>query len=224
MAKKIVRASSSLTLSQNAAYLAFAWAAIFLILLLSLHVFEPQFNPSWRMISEYELGQFGWMMQLGFFCLGLSCAAMLVALWRYVGTRSGRVGLALLAAVGIIGAGAGIFITDPITAPATFNGNMHTVCGLIFIFGTPIAVTLTGLSLARDPAWASMKRWLPWLTVLVWIGFLAFIGSLIIFVPANGGFGPNVLIGWPNRFMAITYAVWLVVIAWYARWHILKSK
>ncbi len=220
MAKNKTRSRSSLTLSQNAAYLAFAWAAIFLILLVSLHVFEPQFNPSWRMISEYELGQYGWMMQLGFFCLGLSCAAMLVALWRYVGTRSGRIGLALLAAVGIIGAGAGVFITDAITSPATFSGNMHTVCGLIFIFGFPIAVTLIGRSLARDPAFASMGLHLLGLTAMVWIGFLAFILSLIIFVPINGGFGPNVLIGWPDRLMAITYAAWLVMIGWITRWRI----
>jgi hypothetical membrane protein len=224
MIKNKVASGPSATFSQNTALLAFAGAAAWVALIVILHVLEPEFDPSWRMISEYELGSYGWMMQLAFFSMGIGCLATLVAVWPHMQNRVGRVGLVLLAVAGIIGSGAGIFITDPITAPATFTGNMHTVCGLIFIFGIPIAVALTGRSLARDPAWASMKRWLLWLTVLVWIGFLTFIGSLIIFVPANGGFGPNVLIGWPNRFMAVTYAVWLVVIAWYARWHILKPK
>lgn len=31
----------------------------FLLLLASLHLIEPEFDPSWRMISEYELGKYG---------------------------------------------------------------------------------------------------------------------------------------------------------------------
>lgn len=31
----------------------------FLGFLLLLHILEPEFDPSWRMISEYELGRYG---------------------------------------------------------------------------------------------------------------------------------------------------------------------
>lgn len=223
MAENKITSEPSSAFSQNAARLAFAGAAIWVILIVVLHILEPEFDPSWRMLSEYELGSYGWMMQLAFFSMGLSCLSTLVALWPYMQTAIGRFGLVSLAVVGIIGSGAGVFITDPIIAPATVSGDFHTVCGLVFIFCFPITVTLIGLSLARDPARASIQRWLTLITAVVWAGFLAFIISLIIFVPGKGGFGPDVLIGWPNRLMAVTYASWLMIIAWYTGWRASQS-
>jgi hypothetical protein len=41
----------------------------FLAILSVLHVLEPEFNPP-HLISEYQLGRFGWLMSLAFFCLG----------------------------------------------------------------------------------------------------------------------------------------------------------
>jgi hypothetical protein len=210
-------------ISQNAARLAFAGTAVFLLLLAVLHVLEPEFDPSWRMISEYELGSYGWMMRLAFFSWGLGCLALAVALWPYVQDTGGRLGLVLLAAVAIIGAGAGVFITDPITAPAdtmTTSGYLHSICGLIFIFGFPIVATLIGWGLARNKARASMRRWLLVITALPWIGFLAFVASLIIFMPSISGYGPEVRIGWPNRLMAVSYAAWLMISAWFTGRHL----
>lgn len=227
MIKNKVTSGLSATFSQNTALLAFAGAAVWVVMIVVMHFLEPGFDPSWRMISEYELGSYGWMMQLAFFSMGLSCLATLVTLGPYMQNIVGRIGLVLLATAGVIGSGAGIFITDPITAPvdaATLSGAMHTVCGFVFILGFPIAVTLIGHGLARSKAWTPMRRWLPYVTALVWIGFLAFVGSLIIFVPSHGGFGPDVLIGLPNRFMAVTYAAWLVVIAWFAGWRVTKQQ
>ena len=39
------------------------------LLLGSLHLLEPEFNPSWRFLSQYELGEFGWLMRLAFLAL-----------------------------------------------------------------------------------------------------------------------------------------------------------
>lgn len=221
MSENKITSEPSSTFSQNAARLAFAGAAIWVILIVVLHILEPEFDPSWRMLSEYELGSYGWMMQLAFFSMGLACLATLVAVWPYMQNTIGRIGLVSLAVAGIIGSGAGVFITDPITAPAsaaTLSGAMHTICGFVFILGFPIAATLIGHGLARSKALTPMRRWLPFATALIWVGVLSFIMSLIIFVPGNGGFGPHVLIGWPNRLMAMTYAAWLLIIAWYIGW------
>jgi hypothetical protein len=51
-------------LSERAAKLSFAAAALFLILLAALHFIKPDFDPSWRMISEYEIGRYGWLIQV----------------------------------------------------------------------------------------------------------------------------------------------------------------
>jgi hypothetical protein len=38
-------------------YATIVFAAMFLALLILLHVLKPEFDPTWRMISEYEIGR-----------------------------------------------------------------------------------------------------------------------------------------------------------------------
>jgi len=40
----------------NAARISIASGALFVVSLGSLHVLEPEFDPTWRFISEYALG------------------------------------------------------------------------------------------------------------------------------------------------------------------------
>lgn len=47
-----------------AARFAIAAAAAALLLLASLHVLSPAFDPSWRMVSEYANGRHGWVLSL----------------------------------------------------------------------------------------------------------------------------------------------------------------
>ena len=46
-------------MTHRAALVSLALTPVFLGLLALLHVLEPEFAPSWRMISEYELGSVG---------------------------------------------------------------------------------------------------------------------------------------------------------------------
>src|SRR5215217_8551622 len=144
-----------------AARLSFAAAVTFLVLLAALHLIKPGFDPSWRMVSEYEIGRLGWIMQLAFLSLSLSCVALSVAIRPHVRTIGGRIGLALLL---ICAAGmtiAAVFATDPTTATRdelTTHGNLHGLGTLLGIPGFPIAATLTSLSLARNRAWAPARR------------------------------------------------------------------
>jgi hypothetical protein len=64
-----------------------------ILLLASLHVLSPEFAPSWRMISEYALGRYGWVLSLMFLCLGMSSWALAAGVWFQVRTRAGKVGL-----------------------------------------------------------------------------------------------------------------------------------
>jgi hypothetical protein len=52
-----------------AAYAAIAAGALFGILLLGLHVLEPEYDPTWRFLSEYALGRFGWLMTAAFLAI-----------------------------------------------------------------------------------------------------------------------------------------------------------
>ena len=53
-------------------------------LIVLLHVLEPEFDPSWRMLSEYSLGRYGALMRVAFLAIGTSVIAIAVALWRVI--------------------------------------------------------------------------------------------------------------------------------------------
>jgi hypothetical protein len=58
---------------------------------------------------------------------------------------------------------------------------------------------------------------LLWTVGLNWIGLLTFVASVAVMLPQSGGrFGPDVLIGWPNRLFVVAMSLWLMVVAWQA--------
>ena len=78
----------------------------------------------------------------------------------------------------------------------------------------PFAAVLIGWRLARNPAWSSARRPLLWATGLALVAFLVSFVSLSVMVSRSGGeFGPDVLVGWPNRIEIVAYSVWLMVVA-----------
>ena len=218
MAEDTVAARPLTEISQTAARLSFAAATTFLVLLTALHLIKPGFDPSWRVISEYALGDYGWIMVIAFLSLAVSCVSLVVAIRSQILTLGGKIGLAflLIAAAGLIIAA--IFTTDPITASRdelTTHGNLHGL-GAALGTGFPIAAALIGWSLACNQTWSPARRSLLWAAGLSWIGFLVFALSMVVMFPDDGTFGPDVLIGWPNRFMIVTYSARLMVVAWRA--------
>lgn len=204
-----------------ASYMAVIFSATFLVILFFLHFLKPEFDPSWRMISEYEIGRYGWMMSLAFFCWGSSVFSLLVALWHSLQTIGGKLGYLWLLLIGIALFGAGIFITNPITDTTTSTTNtLHILCGAFLILTFPIASSLVVGSLARKEEWSVARRALFWVEVLVWLSMFAFFGSIIVsntINPSAGRVGPDVYLGWPNRFMVVSYNVWLITIAVHTR-------
>src|SRR5215472_15084699 len=98
-----------------AARLSLGLSVAFFALLAVLHVLEPEFN-SGHLISEYQLGDYGFLMSLAFCLLGAS--ALLLALLRgpRLRTRGGHVGrwgLVVIGAAFFIG---GVF--PPVQTPA----------------------------------------------------------------------------------------------------------
>jgi Protein of unknown function (DUF998) len=196
------------------ASIALAAVVIFLILLTALHFLEPEFDPSRRLISEYELGHYGWIMSLAFFSLGVGVLATERSTGKASTGRRGRIGRWWFLAISIAFFGGGIFYPY---MPPNFASYIHGLCGVIVIVTFPMAATLYGSSLARNQAWTTLRGQLRWATVLVWVGLLLFAGSVIVFEiisqPVDRS-NPNLLVGWQNRFMIVTYSIWLMVVVW----------
>lgn len=169
-----------------------------------LHVLQPEYDPSWRMISEYSLGRYGWVMRVAFVTMAISPAAMCVALWPFGGAWT--LGLAVVA----LGAlGAAFIDSDPIMtsrAEATPVGRAHTLLGLVCLAGFPPAALLAGIGVAPALGWTLAIASVVPLAGLVWF--------LLAAAPAHGpGGSPEIRMGWPDRFCLLAYLAWVVLAA-----------
>ena len=205
-----------------------AWVALLatgatLVLLSALHVLSPEFSPSWRVISEYALGHYGWVLSLMFLCWGISSWALAAALWSQVRTQAGKLGLGFLIVAGIGEAMASVFdITHEVG---------HGTAGLLGVVGFPIAALLLSVALGRNENWRAARQPLLWLANLSWISVALLIATLAIMtvqmVHANGGHLPQHapktlppgvlgLDGWADRMIVLTNCAWVVVAGWHA--------
>jgi hypothetical protein len=195
-----------------------AAAALFLLLLAALHVLKPEVDPSWHMISDYEIGRYGFVMVLAFVSLAVSSASLFIAIRSQVHTVAGYIGLGCLLACAAALLGGGIFTTDPVTATGdqlTTHGTLHGLSALVGISSMPFAATLISWSLTLNTAWAAPRGRLFGAAGLVWLSLVVFGVSVAVLLPQGGGkFGPQVVIGWQNRLMMVTYCVWLVTVGW----------
>jgi hypothetical protein len=169
-----------------------------------LHVLEPEYDPSWRMISEYSVGRYGWVMRLAFVTMAISPAAICVALWPFGGAWT--LGLA---AVALGALGAAFIDADPIMTPrarATRVGRAHTVLGIVLLAGFPPAALIAGIGVTPTLGWM-----LAIASVVPWAGLVWF---LIAVAPAHEqGGSPEIRIGWPDRFCLLVYLAWVVLAA-----------
>jgi Protein of unknown function (DUF998) len=206
---------------------AWIFGAAFLLLLAIMHLVKPELGPTWRMISEYEIGDFGWVMRLAFFCWAAGFLCLAISLWPLLETRGGKIGKWWLVIISIALLGAGTFATQPITdlARGTVD-KLHSAFGAIMIFTFPIASTIIARQLFKLFQAGTAKKQLVWVTALVWLGFLAFFSTIIIYSDQakTRAYGPEVLIGIPNRGMVVTYTVWLMTVARLVSKHLQRNN
>ena len=199
-------------LEWNAARISLTFGFLFVFLLGSLHFLEPEFDPTWRFISEYALGKYGWMMPLAFISIAISLASSGVAIFSKVRNVVGYIGLfiILLAVIGLLIAA--FFKTDPIFTPQnelTSSGQMH-VLGASLDY-SPLAFLLLSFSLARHADWSSVKKWLFLSAVLSLALTIRFIAT----IPADAVFGPGVYSGLVGRFLMLSYFGWLGTVSFH---------
>lgn len=210
------------TTAVTAARVALVAQTVFLLLLATLHLLEPELDPSWRLISEYTLGRFGALMVFAFLLSALGCVGLVIAVAPLTRSRTGVTGriLLLISAAGMLIAA--LFPTDPITADMAElspSGQLHRFGALLAILSFAPAAELLSRSLARQREWAAVRGALRWMVALVWFGLLAFAGSMALMF--RGSFGEEVLVGWPHRFLMLANSAWLLVVA---RWLLTRGR
>jgi hypothetical protein len=173
------------------AVVAAAAAVVDLLVLGLLHVLSPEVNPVTRPVSEYALGDFGWLATIRTLAQGVGPIALAVAL------RRERVGALLLLVVGLLKLAMPLFPVDALGTPTTSAGQIHDLLGNLTFFLFPMAALLLLRALRRRGS-----RLAPLTAVLLAI---ATIGVLL--ANAVGGFGLA------QRAYLVLCALWLLLAA-----------
>jgi hypothetical protein len=181
--------------------------AFSLLVLATLHLLSPEFNPATRMVSEYALGEYGWLLSIFFLSWALSCVTLYFAIKSQVKTGWGKIGLGVLL-VSALGMGmASVF---------DVSHELHGLSALIGMPTLPIAAMLITPSLLRNRGWSSARTVLMWTANLTWLSLVAMVIIVFIGLARNGGeFGPTLMVGWPNRLVIICYCMWVMTTAWH---------
>jgi hypothetical protein len=198
--------------SVDPATLAVGAAVGFATLVAGLHLLRSDLDPSWRMVSEYEIGRHGWVMRVAFGLLSIACLALHRALRGRVTGRAATVGRAGLVAAAIGTALAGLCAPDPITTEAADHTTQGTLHALGFFVGMP------GLLVAVACVTAAIRRTAPGAAGPVRLARAAVAAGFGVFatamaVTADSEPGPDDLVGWPNRLALATAVAWVVVAA-----------
>lgn len=197
------------------ARLALAAAASAVLSLVLLHVLSPEFAPSWRMVSEYANGRYGWLLTVFFVSWAVGSWATAAALWLRGGSWVRRVGTALVGLSGVGEAMGGVFDVN------------HPLHGAAFGIGVPslaLGALIVGVSLGRERGdraliWLSQA---PWLSVVLMAGSFAlcFSSAEAVGIKLEPGkpwgevpAGVIAVMGWANRLLVLAYIGWSVGVA-----------
>lgn len=159
-------------INKPASWVALLAAAATVLLLGCLHVLSPEFAPSWRVISEYALGPYGWVLSIMFVCWAVSSWALAAAIWSQIQTAGGKTGLYFLLAAGV-----GEFLASVFDVRHMLG---HGIAGLLGVIGFPIAALLLSTSLRLNQTWRRESTILIWLANLSWIAVVLLIATLAI--------------------------------------------
>ncbi len=195
-------------------------AVISLLSLLSLHFVSPEFDPSWRMISEYALGDHGWLITLFFIFWGASSFCIILVLWNIADTKWSKVGVILLClsfAGQIMG---GLFDVR------------HSLHGLAFLIGVPslpAAALLVSYQLVKKEDWKTYRSTILFSAHFTWISLVLMIISMVLMIsgfqkagiPMGEGIEPPKSVphgviavnGYANRLLVLAYLCWPIIIA-----------
>lgn len=196
-------------------------SALSLLSLLILHFVSPEFRISWRMISEYALGNHKWLVTAFFIFWGLASMLLAFLLWHVVSSLWSQIGVILVLISGVGAIMGGLFDIK------------HEHHGLAFLLGVPtlpIGALLICYHLIGFEQCQSHQDILLISTHSIWISFVLMAISMVILMsgykktglPMGPGVEPPKELpkgvigvnGYFNRLLVVCYILWLVVMSY----------
>jgi hypothetical protein len=195
-----------------------AWLALialigivyFAVAVVVLHFLRPEYNPINHAVSNYAVGQYGYLMTAAFYALALSLLALVFGLIRSLTfTNQARVAILLLclASAGMVVMG--IFPGDvhALHPPATITGIIHWTAAGISFLSIMITAFLLSSCFRTDERWQAFQH-------RCFVLALTMVGALLLY-------GILALVGWIGIGQRIFIAMCLLWLLALARWLLL---
>jgi hypothetical protein len=152
--------------------------ALFTGILAMLHVLRSDLDPVERMMSEYAVGTYGFLMTLAFLSLAVATVALVIGLAQTVPESiQSRAGLAL---VSVFAAGMIAFAIFPIGVGETVDSTsdlIHRGIAPIVFFGLTIGIFLISRRFRSDERWSSLYMLGLFVTMILLIASTSFFVS-----------------------------------------------
>jgi hypothetical protein len=203
--------------SPTAAVCAMVAIAVSLAAFALLHLLSPEYAWSWRMVSEYANGRYGWLLTIVFFGWAAGSFALVAALSPLSVTTLGKAALLFLFLAGIGQVMGGAF---------DINHKLHGPAAMIGIPSLCAAAVLTTMAMARRSDIVAPPLWsahLPWISFVLMLGaFALFMSALTragVDMAVQRGplaelpVGVNGYVGWANRLIFASSYLWIVLAA-----------
>lgn len=193
---------------------------ISILALLVLHFTSTEFKPNFRMVSEYALGNYKWLLTIFFFCWGLCSIFSGLMLWNVVTTGWAKFGVLLFFITAIGAIMGGLFDVQ------------HKLHGLSFGIGVPfmpIGALIVTYHLLKKVEWQDNSTIMLLSTHSIWISLILMAVSMFLLFSslksAGVVYGPDSppltelpkgvigISGWANRFLVLCYLSYPVLTA-----------
>lgn len=203
------------------AMLVLSCGVISLLALLILHFTSGEFHPGWRMISEYALGKYKWLLTIFFISWGICSLLSAALLWNLVSGIWPTAGIVCLVLTGIGATMGGLFDVK------------HKLHGMAFGIGIPflpIGSLLISYALVKEGLWADNRLGILLSAHSIWLSVVCMGLTMVLlfsgFKKAGIPFGPDIaapeklptgvigINGYFNRLLVICYLLWPMLIAW----------
>jgi hypothetical membrane protein len=186
--------------SKTFTFISLCGCTVFVAIVCLLHFLRPDKNRLTCFVSEYAVGNYGWLMTIGFYTLALAAAMLLIGL-----LQDCKVSATGCVTLGIFSAGillAGIFPTDLPGNPPTTRGLIHGFAALIALLNLGISMIAWGIVFKKNANWKSFSKPSIFYGVLSLVLLIIFVGSPISF----RGLTQRILLAWDIS--------WLLLVSW----------
>lgn len=182
------------------AFFSFCGILLFAAIVCLLHFVRPDKSMFSCFVSEYAVGNFGWLMTIAFYTLAVATALLLISLVQHgIASATGWIATSIFC-VGILSAG--IFPTNLPVEPPTPRGLIHGLAALLALFSLSISMMAWGKAFRKNDRLKSISKF----SVFYGIGSLVL---LIIFVAS-----PVAIRGLTQRFLLLWDISWLLLVSW----------